>query len=78
MGMDHNSKYHETQADTSYSEVEAAHIQSTFEDSQRIEGGGPPKKLDIASLPTPIRILGWLFIVVMMVMVVFALITNWL
>jgi hypothetical protein len=76
--MENDNKIHETQSDTNYSEVEITQVHSMIEDAQRIEGGGPPKKVDFKSLPKPIRIFGYFFITMMIIMFVFAILSNFL
>ncbi|MNP32505.1 hypothetical protein D3C76_1256880 [compost metagenome] len=76
--MENDNSNHQTQSDTNYSEVENAQVHSMIEEAQRIEGGGPPQKVDLQSLPKPIRMFGYFFIAMMIVMVVFAILSNYL
>lgn len=76
--MGNDNENHETQSDTNYSDAETTQVHSMIEEAQRIEGGGPPKKVDFKSLPKPIRIFGYFFITMMIIMVVFAIISNFL
>ncbi|WP_442600732.1 hypothetical protein [Paenibacillus sp. KN14-4R] len=75
--MSEENKNHETQHIADYSELESPQINSMIEEAQRSEGGGPPKKVNFKSMPKPIRIFGYFFIVVMILMVVFAILSNY-
>lgn len=47
-----------------------------FEDAQRIEGGGPIKKVDINSLPKPIRIFRYFILIIFFGMLIIVLVTS--
>lgn len=54
--MSDNNNQHETQQLTDYTEAQNKEIHSMMEDAQRIEGAGPPKKVDFRTLPKPLRV----------------------
>ncbi|OMF21460.1 hypothetical protein BK133_28245 [Paenibacillus sp. FSL H8-0548] len=56
----------------------ASPINPLFEDAQRIEGGGTPKKIVWNTLPTGIRVIGYIITALVIGMLLFALSTNYL
>lgn len=74
--MSEGNKNHETQHRTDYTELEAPQIHSMIEEAQRIEGGGPPKKVNFNSMPKPVRFFGYFFIAVVIAMGIFAILSG--
>ncbi|MBO7744363.1 hypothetical protein I8J29_09170 [Paenibacillus sp. MWE-103] len=48
------------------------YVDENLRQMQNIEGGGPPKKMILNTLPRPLRILGYLFMAIMAGMGIFA------
>ncbi|TYP70783.1 hypothetical protein [Paenibacillus methanolicus] len=42
--------------------LDEAHALEQLRDSQRIEGGGPPRPVDWQAMPGPVRLFGYFFI----------------
>ncbi|MHA7966788.1 hypothetical protein ACX93W_21995 [Paenibacillus sp. CAU 1782] len=76
--MSDNNKQHETHQLTDYAEAQNKGIHSMMEDAQRIEGAGPPKKVDFRTLPKPLRIFGYCVIALLVAMLVFGIMTGFL
>jgi hypothetical protein len=66
---------HETQASTNDT-GRSGSFDPQFEDAQRIEGGGAPQKIIWSTLPTGIRVIGYVFAAIVVAMLVFAISTN--
>lgn len=53
-------KTHETQStDKNIIEQKSTYIDEQLNPMQQIEAGGPPKKVDLQSLPVPLRYIGY-------------------
>lgn len=65
-------KIHETQKTGGF-ETEPGYV-TEFENAQRIEGGRPLQKINLRQLPAPIRVFGYFFMAVMLVMLVFTIV----
>lgn len=70
--MSKDQSNHELYHEADRSELEYPRIQTAFEESQRIEGGGPLKKVNFKSLPVPIRIFAYICLVILITMGVFS------
>lgn len=69
MDNDKTNKVHETQSN----ESEILNSTTSFIDDQllpmqRIEGGGPPKRIDLSTMPKPLRIFGYFFFAFILIM----------
>jgi hypothetical protein len=73
--MGDNQNIHETKLSDVY-EVTTSATNTSFEEAQRIEGGGRPNKVFFKQLPKPIRIFGYFFIGAMLIIFVFAIIMT--
>jgi t-SNARE complex subunit (syntaxin) len=71
------NRTHETQGTTDDQPISSS-INPMFENAQRIEGGSAPKKIIWNTLPKAIRVFGYIIITIIIVMVIFALATNFL
>lgn len=69
---------HKTLKETDSTETEALRALTQFEDAQRIEGGGPPKKVDLNQLPKPLRIFGYGAIAAVVGMLLFGIWTTFM
>jgi len=75
-----DKKIHETQPD-SHPITNNGHtvVNEMIEEAQRIEGGGPPRKVDLRTMPTPIKFFGYFFIscvIIMGIVVIFIMIFD--
>lgn len=71
------NRTHETQGTTDDLPISSS-INPMIEDAQRIEGESAPKKIIWSTLPKAIRVFGYIIITIMIVMVIFALATNFI
>jgi hypothetical protein len=69
-------KIHETQGERSHTSDERETIVPEIEQIQRIEGGGPPRKVIMNHLPLPIRIFAYFVISSVVFMAVFGIIMS--
>lgn len=70
MDDDKSNKVHETKSNET---EQLKSTNSSFVDDQvlplqRIEGGGAPKRIDLSTMPKPLRIFGYFFFAFMIVM----------
>jgi|GEM_PF-2027414 len=70
-------KVHETQPSTSEVTLEDTNvINAELLPIQIIEGGGPPKKVDLNTLPKPLKVFGYFLIVISLLMLVLVLVVT--
>jgi hypothetical protein len=69
--MDKFKNIHETQPSERPVVTDDNSINNSLNEIQRIEGGGPPRKIDFKSMPAPVRLFGYFFILVMVLMMLF-------
>lgn len=67
---------HETQPEPILSSQEDSVIHEDLLPIQRIEGGGPPKRVDFSTLPKPIRYFGYFFVAAAVIMAVMAAVVS--
>ncbi|MGG4034309.1 hypothetical protein ABEV74_11500 [Paenibacillus cisolokensis] len=73
MGKKENEyKIHESQPETERHEQQN-YVDENLLPMQQIEGGGPPKKIDLKSMPRPLRIFGYFFMGTIILMVLLSL-----
>ena len=60
--MDQSSKGHETQPEKPIIDTTNTYSDDLISGYQKIEAGGPIKKIDFKAMPTPVRYFGYFFI----------------
>ncbi len=65
--MDKFIKVHETQPDRP-NDPNDTNVDNLLADYQKIESGGPIKKIDFQAMPTPVKYFGYFFIAVVITM----------
>lgn len=68
-------KTHETQEDKPVPDIDPG-FQPAFEEAQRTEGGGPPKKVGVLGLPKPVLIFGYIMFGIFVLMLAAALVSS--
>lgn len=78
MDDDKVNKVHETQSNESKGRdsTDSSYIDDQMLPMQRIEGGGPIKKIDLSTMPKPLRIFGYFFFACMIIMLLATLFVS--
>ncbi|KRE35292.1 MULTISPECIES: hypothetical protein [Bacteria] len=78
MDNDKANKVHETQSNESeiLNSTNTSFIDDQLLPMQKIEGGGPPKRIDLSTMPKPLRILGYFFFAFILIMFLVSLFVS--
>lgn len=73
--MTGKNKIHETQS-TSYQPTAHQPVNPLMEQAQAAEGGGPPKPVDMRSMPKWLRVFGYSFLAAFFLLVLLLLVSS--
>lgn len=77
LGMSTN-KIHETQPEKEHLHSNYNYLDENLRSIQSIEGGGPMKKIDLNSMPRPLKIFGYFVFSILVLMVAVAVLISFI
>ncbi|WP_274648782.1 hypothetical protein [Paenibacillus humicola] len=69
---------HETQPDQDNLYHNEPYVDENFRPIQNIEGGGPMKKIDFNTMPRPLKVFGYFFFAIIILMGIAAIVISFL